>query len=112
VVNANEAGIVAGNITIYAVQVLGTNNISYSGTAVGVPVAVTGVGASLSAASSSGAAASGVGETAMTQSSSSQNQAPQAQAALNWLDVFVLGLGEAQCAPSDLECIKKQQLHP
>ncbi|HUA25569.1 MAG TPA: filamentous hemagglutinin family protein [Steroidobacteraceae bacterium] len=112
VVNANEAGIVAGNITIYAVQVLGTNNISFSGTAVGVPVAVTGVGASLSAASSSGAAASGVGESSVAQSSSSQNQAPQAQAALNWLDVFVLGLGEAQCAPDDLECIKKQQIHP
>ena len=112
VVNANEAGIVAGNITIYAVQVLGTNNISFSGTAVGVPVAVTGVGASLAAASSSGAAAAGVGESSVTQSSTSQNQAPQAQAALNWLDVFVLGLGEAQCAPDDLECIKKQQAHP
>jgi filamentous hemagglutinin family protein len=110
VVNANEAGIVAGNITIYAVQVLGTNNISFSGTAVGVPVAVTGLGAGLAAASSSGAAAGSVGGTSITQSSASQNQAPQAQAALNWLDVFVLGLGEAQCAPADLECIKKQQM--
>jgi filamentous hemagglutinin len=110
VVNANEAGIVAGNITIYAVQVLGTNNISFSGTAVGVPVAVTGLGASLAAASSSGAAAGGVGESSLAQSSASRNQAPQAQAALNWLDVFVLGLGEAQCAPTDLECIKKQQM--
>ncbi len=110
VVNANEAGIVAGNITIYAVQVLGTNNISYSGTAVGVPVAVTGLGASLAAASSSGSAASSVGESTVAQSGS-QNQAPQAQAALNWLDVFILGLGEAQCAPDDLDCIKRQQMH-
>lgn len=110
VVNANEAGIVAGNITIYAVQVLGTNNISYSGTAVGVPVAVTGLGASLAAASSSGSAASSVGESSVTQSSGT-NQAPQAQAALNWLDVFILGLGEAQCAPGDLECIKREQIH-
>ncbi|MDE2450942.1 MAG: filamentous hemagglutinin family protein [Gammaproteobacteria bacterium] len=111
VVNANEAGIVAGNITIYAVQVLGTNNISFSGTAVGVPVAVTGLGASLAAASSSGAAASSVGQSSVTQSSASQNQAPQAQAALNWLDVFILGLGEAQCAPDDLQCIKRQEMH-
>ena len=110
VVNANEAGIVAGNITIYAVQVLGTNNISFSGTAVGVPVAVTGLGVSLAGASSAGAAAGSVGESTVTQSSG-QNQAPQAQAALNWLDVFILGLGEAQCAPADLECIKKQEMH-
>lgn len=111
VVNANEAGIVAGNITIYAVQVLGTNNISFSGSAVGVPVAVTGLGAGLAAASSSGAAAGSVGQSSVTQSSASQNQAPQAQAALNWLDVFILGLGEAQCAPDDLQCIKRQEMH-
>ena len=111
VVDANEAGIVAGNITIYAVQVLGTNNISFSGTAVGVPVSVTGLGASLAAASSSGAAAGSVGQSSVTQSSASKNQAPQAQAALNWLDVFILGLGEAQCAPDDLQCIKRQEMH-
>ena len=30
-------------------------------------------------------------------------------AALGWLDVFVLGLGEENCNPSDVECLKRQK---
>ena len=54
VVNADDAGIVAGNLTIAATAVLGANNITVSGTSVGVPVTVTGLGASFAGASSTG----------------------------------------------------------
>ncbi len=47
VVNAGDAGIVAGNLTIAATAVLGADNISVTGVAVGVPVDTGGLGASL-----------------------------------------------------------------
>jgi filamentous hemagglutinin len=47
VVNAGDAGIVAGNLTIAATAVLGADNIKVSGVSVGVPVDTGGLGASL-----------------------------------------------------------------
>jgi hypothetical protein len=109
VVNANDAGIVAGNLTIAATAVLGANNITVSGTSVGVPVEVTGLGASLSSAGNSSAAASNVAQSGLSDSDSGSKQAPRTEAALNWLDVFVLGVGEETCRTDDLDCIKRQK---
>ena len=47
VVNASDAGIVAGNLTIGATAVLGRDNITVSGVSVGVPVESAGLGASV-----------------------------------------------------------------
>jgi hypothetical protein len=110
VVNANEAGIVAGNLTIAATAVLGANNISVSGTAVGLPPVAPALGAVTSTASAAGTAASGVAEAGAGESGAGQ-KAPQAAEALSWLDVFVIGLGEEQCRPDDAECMKRQK-HP
>jgi filamentous hemagglutinin family protein len=106
VVNANDAGIVAGNLTVAATAVLGTNNISVSGTSVGVPVTVTGLGAAFAGASSTAAATSNVAES--LNAAGSQSSTPVADAAINWLDVFVTGLGEENCKPDDMECLKRQ----
>lgn len=111
VVNANDAGIVAGNLTIAATAVLGANNISVSGKSVGLPPDVTGLGASLASASSAGSAATSTGESNAMESSAKADKAPLASTALNWLDVLVLGLGEDQCKTDDLECIKRQAQH-
>jgi filamentous hemagglutinin len=111
VVNANDAGIVAGNLTIAATAVLGASNITVSGTAVGVPVEVTGLGASLAAASGAGTATSNVAQSGLADSTANSRMSSQAQAALGWLDVFVLGLGEDQCQPTDTDCLKRQQNH-
>jgi hypothetical protein len=37
------------------------------------------------------------------------NKAPLAETALNWLEVFVVGLGEDVCRPDDLECLRRQR---
>jgi len=108
VVNANEAGIVAGNLTIAATAVLGTNNISVSGTSVGVPVAVSGQGLAASAAGSATAAATNAGIGSIEQATNQAQTTPLADNAIAFLDVFVLGLGEEQCNPTDLECLKRQ----
>jgi hypothetical protein len=110
VVNANEAGIVAGNLTIAATAVLGTNNISASGVVVGVPVQVTGLGAQALGAASSAAGAESSAQSSVEQTNQQeQKQAPQASAALRWLDVFVLGFGEETCGANDIECLKRQK---
>lgn len=109
VVNANDAGIVAGNLTIAATAVLGTNNISVSGTSVGVPVEVTGLGVNFAAAASSSAAATSSADTSAADSRSNGSKAPIASSAMSWLEVFVLGLGEEQCQTSDVECLKRQK---
>ena len=111
VVNAGDAGIVAGNLTIAATAVLGASNISVSGTAVGVPVDTGGLGASLAGASNSAAGASKSGGDLAGQESNSNRQSAsnQAEAALNFLDVAVVGLGEDVCRPDDLVCLKNQK---
>ena len=108
VVNANDAGIVAGNLTIAATAVLGTNNITVSGTAVGIPIAATGIGASVVGASSSAAGAVSSATSDLATRQQQESQAPAAQSALSWLDVFVLGFGEETCKADDVECLKRE----
>ena len=87
VVNAGDAGIVAGNLTIAATAVLGANNITVSGTSVGVPVDTGGLGLSLAGASNAASGAGKAAETALdAQRSESQSSTPVADAALGWLD--------------------------
>jgi filamentous hemagglutinin family protein len=110
VVNAGEAGIgSAGNLNIAAVSVLGVGNIEVGGSATGVPPEVSGLGVSLAAASSAGASASASESDAANGSGNSKDQAPMAQAALSWLEVFILGLGEDNCRPDDMDCLRRQQ---
>lgn len=109
VVNASDAGIVAGNLTIGATAVLGRNNITVSGVSVGVPVETTGLGATFSGSSSVAGSSTNVA-TATMEASTQQTPAPIAQTALGWLDVFLIGLGEENCKPDDLECLKRQQI--
>lgn len=108
VVNANDAGIVAGNLTIAATAVLGTSNITVSGTSVGVPVAVTGLSAGAAGAAASAGSATSAAEAASGNREQRSNT-PVADNALGWLDVFVTGLGEEQCKPDDMDCLKRQK---
>jgi hypothetical protein len=110
VVNANDAGIVAGNLTIAATAVLGTSNITVSGTSVGVPVAVTGLGAGVAGASSTAGGAAAA-QASVSESQGGASKTPAAEAALGWLDVFVLGFGEEACKSDDAECLKRQSSH-
>lgn len=109
VVDASEAGIeTLGNLTIAAVEVLGTQNIKVGGVSTGVPVDSGGLAASLTGASSvsnsASSASADVGSTAEKPS-----QAPMSDAAMSFLEVFVLGFGEGVCDPKDTECLKRQQ---
>jgi filamentous hemagglutinin len=107
VVNANDAGIVAGNLTVAATAVLGASNITVSGTSTGVPVTVTGLGATFAGASSTAGATSNVAEN-FNGANTASGSTPVADAAISWLDVFVTGLGEENCKPDDLVCLKRQ----
>jgi filamentous hemagglutinin family protein len=110
VVNASDAGIVAGNLTIGATAVLGRNNITVSGVSVGVPVDTSGLGASFAGSSAVGSsAATAATMAADVGNNKGETAAPLAQSALEFLDVFVLGLGEEACNPQDLECLKRQK---
>jgi filamentous hemagglutinin family protein len=108
VVNADDAGIVAGNLTVAATAVLGANNISVSGTTVGVPVAVTGLGASFSGASSSAAATANSAESLNAAGGAGAAASPLNQGSLGLLDVFVAGFGDELCKPEDTECLKRE----
>ncbi len=80
VVNAGDAGIVAGNLTIAATAVLGADNIQVSGVAVGVPVDTGGLGASLAGVSSVGSAASAAADAAVDGNSNArQTSTPLAE---------------------------------
>ena len=109
-VDAGDAGIGAsGNINIAAAHVIGVDNISFGGTATGVPPEVGNLSASLSAASSVASGTTSNAESSMESDSNAAKQmAPLAQNALSWLDVFVTGLGEENCKPDDVECLKRQ----
>lgn len=109
VVNASDAGISGGNITIGATAVLGANNITATGTEVGVPVVATGLGANVVGASSSAAGAVASSSTTVAQNQQSEPNTPEADNALSWLDVFVLGFGEKTCAADDTACLKAEQ---
>jgi hypothetical protein len=110
-VNAGDAGIgAAGNINIAARSVIGLDNIQFGGTATGVPAQISSIGASLSGASAAAGSASNA-STAAAASAAAEKEAaaPLSQAALSWLDVFVTGLGEENCKPDDIECLKRQK---
>ncbi|HUJ53794.1 MAG TPA: filamentous hemagglutinin family protein, partial [Steroidobacteraceae bacterium] len=108
VVNANDAGIVAGNLTIAATAVLGTNNITVSGTAVGIPITATGISANVVGASSTAGSAVSSASSDFAARQQQESQAPVAESALGWLDVFLLGFGEETCKADDVECLKRQ----
>jgi filamentous hemagglutinin len=110
VVNANDAGITAGNLVIGATAVLGANNITVSGTAIGLPPPTPALGASLAGATSTGSAATAAAEQTLGGTASGQqSQTPAAEAALNFLDVFITGLGEENCRPEDTGCLQREQ---
>jgi filamentous hemagglutinin family protein len=113
-VNAGDAGIgAAGNINIAAQHVIGVSNINFGGTATGVPAEVSGLGATLSGAASAATSSTTSATAAVTESNmAKETVAPLAQNALNWLDVFVTGLGEENCKPSDIDCLKRQKTAP
>jgi filamentous hemagglutinin len=110
-VNAGDAGIgAAGNINIAARQVVGLDNIQFGGTSSGVPSQVSNIGASLSGASNAAAGASNTAtSSAATGAADKEAAAPLAQNALSWLDVFVTGLGEENCKPDDIDCLRRQK---
>jgi filamentous hemagglutinin len=109
-VNAGDAGIgAAGDINIAAQNVLGVNNINFGGTATGVPPPVSNLGASLSGATSTASSATNSTTSAVASTTTSEAATSLSQSALSWLDVFVSGLGEENCKPDDLECLKRQK---
>ena len=112
VVNAGDAGIVAGNLTIAATAVLGASNITVSGTSVGVPVDTGGLGASLAGASSVASSATNSASMALDSSGKKEDKTPLASSALSWLDVFVVGFGEEACKQDDKACLDRQKSAP
>ena len=110
-VNAGDAGIgAAGNINIAAREVVGLDNIQFGGTSTGVPSQVSNIGASLSGASSAAAGASNTSTNSVAgNAAEKEGAAPLSQSALSWLDVFVTGLGEENCKPDDIDCLKRQK---
>ncbi len=111
VVNAGDAGIVAGNLTIAATAVIGTDNIQFGGVAVGVPVDAGGLGAALAGPASAAGSASSAATTALDSGDkgAGDGEPLAGDEALSWLDVFVVGLGDESCDPKDLECLRRQQ---
>jgi hypothetical protein len=109
VVNASDAGIVAGNLTIGATAVLGRDNITVSGVSVGVPVDASGLGANLASSSSVGSSATSAAALAVDSGTKGEAAAPLGQGALAFLDVFVMGLGEEVCKQDDVDCLKRQK---
>jgi len=110
-VNAGDAGIgAAGDINIAAAHVIGALNINFGGTATGVPSDLSGLAASLSGVSAVAASATTSSTASLAENAAAaKDTAPIAQTALNWLDVFVTGLGEENCKQDDIECLKRQK---
>lgn len=109
-VDAGDAGIgAAGNINIAAAHVIGALNISFGGSAAGVPSDLSGLAASLSGVSAVGSSATTSSTTSVAESTATKETAPLAQTALSWLEVFVTGLGEENCKQDDLECLHRQK---
>jgi filamentous hemagglutinin family protein len=110
-VNAGDAGIgAAGNINIAALTVTGASNINFGGTATGVPAVVSNISASLTGASNAaGSVANSATSGAEEAGGNREASAPLAQAAISWLEVFVTGLGEEDCRPDDMDCLRRQK---
>ncbi|MEL7449703.1 MAG: filamentous hemagglutinin family protein [Pseudomonadota bacterium] len=98
VVSAGDAGIgSAGNVTIAATEVIGADNIDVGGTAIGVPVDTGGVAAGLAGVSSVTAGAANAATEQVGgdgQDGDGDGNDSLGDAALAWLDVFLLGFGE------------------
>jgi len=97
-VNAGDAGIgSAGNVNIAAQQVIGAQNINFSGTSTGVPVAQTGsLAAGLTGVSGLAADAGKVGADSAAQAARAQ-QKPQESLKTAYLNVEVIGFGDDDC---------------
>jgi filamentous hemagglutinin len=109
-VDAGDAGIgAAGNINIAAAHVIGVDNINFGGSATGVPSDLSSLGASLSGVSAAAASATSSSTASVAEANAAKETVPLAQTALNWLDVFVTGLGEENCKQDDIECLKRQR---
>ena len=109
VVNAGDAGIVAGNLTIAATAVLGADNISVSGVSVGVPVDTGGFAAGLTGVSAVASGAANAAEDTVAGARKAEESAtPLANQALGFLDVFVTGFGEP-CDPAKEDCRNNNQ---
>jgi filamentous hemagglutinin len=112
-VNAGDAGIgSAGNLNVAAREVLGTQNITVGGVSTGVPPEVSGIGASLSGATSTASSATNASTAVAAAEQNSQSTTPAADTALSWLDVFISGMGEENCATNDEDCLKRQKRAP
>jgi hypothetical protein len=115
VVNAGDAGIVAGNLTIAATAVLGADNIQVSGVSVGVPVDTGGFAAALTGVSAVASSAANAAEDNVTAAREAEETAtPLADQALGFLDVFITGFGEPDadtdetCDPGEPGCEQEQ----
>jgi hypothetical protein len=109
-VNAGDAGIgSAGNINIAAQTVLGASNINFGGTASGVPAATSSLASGLTSVGNTANSASNAAVEGATASANAEKSASVADAALSWLDVFVTGLGDENCKPDDMECLRRQR---
>ncbi|HKT72652.1 MAG TPA: filamentous hemagglutinin family protein, partial [Steroidobacteraceae bacterium] len=109
-VNAGDAGIgSSGNLNIAAKQVVGVDNIQVGGTATGVPPPTSGIAATLSSASSAANSATTASSAVSSEESANKDVASASQAAMSWLDVFLVGLGEDNCSPEDQQCLERQK---
>jgi hypothetical protein len=109
-VNAGDAGIgAAGNINLAAAVVTGASNINFGGTATGVPPAVANVTASVSGAASAASATANTASSMENLAGKQEEASTASTAAISWLDVFVSGLGEANCKPEDQECLDREK---
>ncbi|MCQ8105768.1 filamentous hemagglutinin family protein [Methylomonas sp. SURF-2] len=102
VVDAGEAGISGGNITIAATAVIGASNIQASGVATGVPTAVA---APVVPSGADGAATSASRAAGMTDQAGNSAQPPnqegQQKSAVTVLTADVVGFGD--CSVSDIK---------
>ncbi len=96
ILNASEAGIAAGNFLAVATQVLGTNNISVSGTSSGVPVTTTGnIGGSLGSSSvGSDAAKNATNDISRQLSQSAAQDFSNKNFLPSFVSVEIIGLGD------------------
>ncbi len=96
VINVNDAGIgSAGNITIGATEVIGSDNIDVGGVAVGIPsVDTSSLSSSLSGVAAAGATKSAEQNASDSAGASDKSTTPIADAAVSFLEVEVLGFGE------------------
>jgi filamentous hemagglutinin family protein len=101
IVDAGDAGIAGANVTIGAREVVGAENIEFN-VAVGVPTGNASLAGSLSGVSDVASSASkSAEETVASTSESATTDTPVADAALSYLEVFVIGLGDEQSSDDD-----------